>query len=104
MRLKSIGVVSFGTTLSIVYGGLGLIFGAIFSFFALFGLASGFDSNIIGAMMGVGAIIIFPLLYGFFGFFIGCLTAWIYNLAAGWTGGIDMNFDSNADSPSQPTY
>ena len=35
--------------------------------------------------MGIGAIIVLPLLYGALGFIVAVIAAWLYNLAAGMT-------------------
>jgi len=56
---------------------------------------SGFASNTfgaagLGAMVGVGAIVIFPILYGCIGFVTTLIGAWLYNAVAGLVGGIEM--------------
>ncbi len=38
---------------------------------------------------GVGFLILFPILYLIFGFIFTVVAAWIYNLAAGWVGGVE---------------
>ena len=53
--------------------------------------APGLGSGAIGAMFGVGAIIILPLCYGGLGIIMGALTAALYNLFAGLFGGIEMD-------------
>jgi hypothetical protein len=40
--------------------------------------------------MGIGAIIVFPILYGLLGFLFGLLSAAIYNLAARIIGGVTI--------------
>jgi hypothetical protein len=76
----------------VVYGLLGLIFGLIFSLLALLGAAiPGTGAAKAGSMVfGVLAVIILPLLYGLFGGILGALSAVIYNLAAGWVGGLSI--------------
>lgn len=95
MRLKHVDVVSCGAIFGILDAGLGFIFGAIISLIAFLGLASGMDSGFIGSIMGVGAIIFIPLFYGLAGFIVGCIMAWLYNIAAGWTGGIELEFEDS---------
>jgi hypothetical protein len=34
-----------------------------------------------------------PFLYAFFGFISGVIGAWIYNLVAGWIGGIEVEIE-----------
>lgn len=41
--------------------------------------------------MGFGAIIFFPLLYGVFGGVFAAIGAAIYNLVAGWVGGLEVD-------------
>lgn len=38
---------------------------------------------------GFGFMILFPVLYLVFGFVFTAIAAWIYNLAAGWVGGVE---------------
>jgi len=42
---------------------------------------------------GAAAIIILPIMYGIFGFIGGAIGAWIYNLVAGWIGGIEIELE-----------
>jgi hypothetical protein len=41
--------------------------------------------------MGVGAIIFMPLIYGAFGAVFSAIGAAIYNLVAGWVGGLEVD-------------
>jgi hypothetical protein len=45
----------------------------------------------IGAIIGVGAVVAFPILYGCLGFVATLIGAWLYNVAAGAVGGIEMD-------------
>jgi hypothetical protein len=65
-------------------------------FFSLAGIArtltSGSDqAGMFGAMLGVGAIVVFPILYGCMGFLGSLIVAWLYNLLAGMVGGIELD-------------
>lgn len=44
--------------------------------------------------MGLGMLIILPVLYGCIGFIGGALVAALYNIVAGWTGGIGIDIES----------
>lgn len=48
-----------------------------------------------GPKMPVVFLIFFPFLYAIFGFIFTVLGAWIYNLVAGWVGGIEYTSVSN---------
>ena len=95
MKLKRVGVFSWGLVSCIWYIGLGLIVGGFITLMTLMGFAfnTGEDTGIIGMLFGVGAIFFAPLVLSLFGFIGGLVTAFIYNLYAKWTGGIEMEFD-----------
>jgi len=61
--------------------------GAFFSIAALFRP----DGGGLGAMWGVAAVVIFPVLYGVLGFLVTLLTTWLYNVVAGAVGGIELD-------------
>jgi hypothetical protein len=50
-----------------------------------------------GVFLGVGAIILFPLLYGLMGFVVGVISGWIYNLAAKIFGGVEIELEDSAE-------
>jgi hypothetical protein len=93
MVIKRIGPVSCAKIAGILYVVLGLIFGAIFSMASLAGaLASDTPGSAgIGALVGAGSIVIFPILYGCFGFVMTLIMAWLYNVVAGVVGGVELD-------------
>ena len=76
---------------------LGLVIGVCISLFALaFGGAMAAASDEPGAaafgmFMGVGSIVIFPIFYGVFMFIMGLIQAALYNVAAKWAGGLEVD-------------
>jgi hypothetical protein len=48
-------------------------------------------ARLFGFGMGFGAIIFFPLIYGLFGGIFAAIGAAIYNVVAGWVGGIEVD-------------
>jgi hypothetical protein len=96
--LKHIGPGSAFKVGLVTYAILGLFIGicvALFSMVAgsLTGMAG---SQVAGARafgfgMGIGAIIFFPIMYGIAGGIGGALGALIYNLVAGWVGGLEVD-------------
>ena len=101
-RLKRISPLSAAKMLGALYACLGLL---ILPFFTLGGLAGAFAShanhtqNLPGsapALMGGFMLIIglcAPLFYGALGFIGGLLMAALYNLFAGWIGGIEIEME-----------
>ena len=93
MVIKRIEPLSCGKLVGVLYGAMGLIIGAIVSVAAM---AGGFAARdvlgpLAGGMIGIGAIILLPLLYGGLGFVVAVIAAWLYNLAAGLTGGVEID-------------
>jgi hypothetical protein len=93
MVIKRIGPVSCAKIVGLLYTILGLVVGAMFSLIALAGgLASNRSGSAgVGAIIGVGAVVAFPILYGCLGFVATLIGAWLYNVAAGAVGGIEMD-------------
>ena len=81
----------------ITYGILGLVLGICMAIFSIlvgsFGTAAASvpGSKLFGLGMGVGWIIFFPVVYGLFGGIFAAIGAVVYNLAAGWVGGIQVD-------------
>jgi hypothetical protein len=93
MIIKRIVPLSFAKIAGTLYAAMGLIFGCLISLIAL---AGGFASDTsraagLGAMFGVGAILILPILYGCIGFVATLIAAWLYNAVAGLVGGIELD-------------
>lgn len=94
--IRRLGVLSVAKLQGTLYAFLGLLGGAVFALFSLFGAALGSSmgadshSSLFGAAFGLGAIVIFPILYGLLGFVAGLLLAALYNLVAGITGGVEI--------------
>ena len=60
-----------------------------------------------GAPFFIGFALTAPFAYAAMGFIMGALLAWIYNLVAGWIGGIEMYFETIPagtlpNAPAQP--
>lgn len=101
-RIKSVGVMSVAKVSGLIYGAIGLL---IVPILLVVGLASSMavkqaqqttGANIPAAMGPVFAILMAiaaPIFYGLIGFVTGAISALIYNLIAGWVGGIEMELD-----------
>jgi hypothetical protein len=93
MVLRRVGPVSCAKIAALLYALAGLLIGAMLSLVSLAGgMAAGEgDSAILGALLGVGAIIVLPILYGCLGFIATLIGAWLYNFAAARVGGIEVD-------------
>jgi len=93
--VRRIGVLSLGKVMGSIYAVIGLIVGAIFTVVALLGsvigsIASDSGEPLLGVLLGIGAIVIFPIFYGLIAFLMGMLIAAVYNFAARFTGGLEV--------------
>jgi hypothetical protein len=90
--IRRMGVLSVAKLQGVLYALLGLIVGAVFALFSLFGaaLGSGTESHSMFGAIGLSAIILFPIVYGLIGFVAGLLVAALYNLVAGFVGGVEI--------------
>ena len=92
MVIKRIDVLSAAKITGIIAAAFGLLAGVIFFLFgSMFGAllgASGGQGGGAAMFGGVMGIVLLPSLYGVFGFIGGLIQAFIYNLAAGFVGGI----------------
>ena len=99
MTITRVSPLSAAKVAGLLYVVIGLIFGACVSLFAMLaggmaaaagggdnGAAAAFGS----ALFGVGAIVILPIFYGFFGFVGTLIMAALFNVAAGMVGGVEI--------------
>ena len=78
-----------GLVMGIFMAGLSMLLG-------LMGLGSPGVPDVPGAhiarlFMGAGAIIFLPVMYGVFGGVFAAIGAFVYNLVAGWVGGLEID-------------
>jgi hypothetical protein len=93
MIIRRIGPLSFAKLSGTLYAIIGLVLGGIFSLVAL---AGGFASDTaelagVSAILGLAAVVVFPILYGLMGFVATLIAAWLYNVAAGIVGGVEVD-------------
>lgn len=93
MIIRRIGPMSIARLSGMLYAVIGLVLGGIISLIAM---AGGFGSDSDGAvpfggLMGVGAVLVLPICYGLLGFIATLIAAWLYNVAAGVVGGIEVD-------------
>jgi hypothetical protein len=86
-RIQKFGVGQTAKVLGVLYAIMGALFIPFMLLASMYGEGFGF---------GFGFALLFPVIYGVFGFIftaIGCL---FYNIVAGWVGGIEIELDEAA--------
>jgi len=82
----------YGGTIALFGGLIGLLYAVLLILGGLFAATSDAGAGM-GMMVGGVAVAIFiPVFYGFFGFIAGIILAFIFNLVAGYVGGLDLQF------------
>jgi hypothetical protein len=91
MILRRIAPLSTAKVAGVLFALLGVLIGL---FGALFG--SFFDASAgegFGGSFGIAAVFIFPVMYGLLGLIGGLISAFLYNVVAGWVGGIEVELE-----------
>lgn len=99
MRIKRIRIASAAKVIGFLFVLIGLIFGEIAAF-----LATRFQMNLphlnteimgmpMHSALGLASLLVIPLAYGLLGVLLGALLAIMYNLTAGWFGGIEIEYE-----------
>jgi hypothetical protein len=98
-RLRSVNPVQLGLILGIVYAILSFILVLLFLIFSrtLGGSIDPYSPgwNAFGSM-GFYSLVIFPIGYFIGGFVAGLIGAALFNLVAGWIGGLEVTFEAPA--------
>ena len=110
MELKRVGIFSSAKISGIVGAGLGLIIGVIYGLIMMTVGAAMLTQNSSGAGPGAGVgiigglimMIVIPIFYGVLSFIFGALYAVIYNIAAGFVGGLEMEFENTQQEYATP--
>ena len=102
MIVRRVGALSLGKLMGVMYGGIGLLVGAIFGLVSLVGGMAGLAAQdsaegAAGAGMiaglGLAAVVIFPVMYGLMGFIGVFISAVFYNIAARFVGGVELDVE-----------
>jgi len=103
LRINKMGVLSVAKMQGIMGLVIGLIIGVIYGLIIILysllgaGMVGGDAALAVGGggvVIGIIAMIAFPIMYGIFGFIGGAIGALIYNLFAGMVGGIEMEVEN----------
>lgn len=90
VTLRKIGVLSLAKIEAIIMIIIGLIIG-IFSGILSSLLRTTEYATESTFVLGWWAVIVFPIFYGLIGFIGGAIGALLYNLIAGWVGGVELD-------------
>ena len=97
-RLTNVSPLKLGITLAVIYGIMSLIF--LVPFFLIFSVIGAVSARTGAHALPVifsGVFVIFlPIIYAVLGFIGGVIAAFIYNLVAKWTGGIEFTTEAAA--------
>jgi len=103
-KVKNLGVFSFAKFQAVIFAIIGLVAGIIYSFGGLIidvlvsigwvsSTSAGTPGLSFGTMLAFGALIGMPIIFAAAGFVAGIIEASLYNLFAGWFGGIDLDIE-----------
>ena len=99
MVVKRVGPLSVAKNAALLYAMLGLIIGGFFSLAAMAGAfsAAGEDGGGVAAgiagLLGVGAIVIAPIMYACIGFVGALIMSVLYNIVSSMVGGIELDVE-----------
>ena len=92
MIIRRVGPTSFAKLSATLYAVIGLLIGGIISAVTLLGGAmTGTEAGPMGMLFGAAAVVLLPLCYAAVGFVATYIGAALYNLAAGWVGGVEID-------------
>ena len=93
MIINRVGPLSCARLTGLLYAVIGLLIGGVFSLVAIAGGLASDSPELagLGPVIGVAAVIVFPILYGGLGFLATLVAVWLYNLAASIVGGVELD-------------
>lgn len=101
-RLTRIAPLQLAVVLAILYAFLGILFALLTA--PMMAMMAAFGGRMVppGFSFGFAALIMFPITYGVIGFIGGLIWAGLYNVVAGWLGGIELTFSTAAPNYVAP--
>lgn len=99
MRIKRIRIGSAAKVIGFLFFLIGLLFGEIAALLAtrlqinLPHLSDEIMGIPLHSVLGLASLLVIPLVYGLLGVIMGALLAIMYNLTAGWFGGIEIEYE-----------
>lgn len=92
-KIKRVNVLSLGKMLSIINAALGLAMGLLVTIGAMTGVDMSQGQVPVGSLIQKFSILYFPVLYAVAGFLGGVLTAVMFNFAAKYFGGLEIDIE-----------
>jgi len=90
-RLANVSPLKLGITLAVIYGIVSIVFLVpLFLVLSLVGAANGTKGGVVPFIFSGVFVIFLPIIYAVLGFIGGVIAAFVYNLVAKWTGGIEF--------------
>lgn len=97
MVIRRIAPLKAAKVFATIYVVIGLIVGAIFTLVGSMNPFAREGLGVFAPVVGIGALIALPILYGFFGFIGTLIVASLYNVASGIVGGIELDVDQSTN-------
>lgn len=92
VKITKFGAWSVAKLFGVLYAALGFIAGAVIFLFSLIAMA--FNAPNTTPLVGLGMLVLLPLLYGALGIVFGYLLSWLYNTIAKRVGGIIVDVEN----------
>jgi hypothetical protein len=106
VRLRRFGIVQTATSIAVMYAIVVFIFFAVLALITLIAGSTARTDQLGGfAAGGIGLLVIgvlAALVYAALGWVFTAIACALYNLVAGWTGGIEMQYLQPAPPPAMP--
>ncbi|MGD9903464.1 MAG: hypothetical protein AB7U83_08330 [Vicinamibacterales bacterium] len=94
MIVRRIGPLSVAKLSAALYALIGLLIGGILSLVSMAGGAmAGDEAGPMAMAFGAAAVILLPIFYACIGFVGSLIGATLYNVVAGWVGGIQLDVE-----------
>ncbi len=103
-RIRRFGILKTATVVALIY----MVIVAIFAIpFALLVIVAGSSQGAFGQTTAIGAVtlaFVAIVVYGVLGWIFTAIACALYNLVAGWTGGIEVQVEAVAPPPLPPAW
>ncbi len=94
-RLRNVNPIQCAIVSGVLYALLGIIVAILFApIMSVMTTHMPPGTPSVAAGFSMGTLVLFPILYAILGFIGGLITAFLYNVVAGWTGGIQLTFET----------